>query len=104
MNNELERMWKEVMMTYSEIYPSVCLDGLRKTKQNLRKSKPWAKICVDVRIKTWNHKLQKYEKTILTKRSKMENSMYHAVHMQFILKSFMKWWGKAAMNDMIGKR
>jgi hypothetical protein len=54
------------VMTYSEVYPSICLDGLRKTIQNLRKSKLWAKICIDGRIKTWNHKWQKYEKTILT--------------------------------------
>jgi hypothetical protein len=27
----LERIWKEAVMAYSEYYPGICLEGLRKT-------------------------------------------------------------------------
>jgi hypothetical protein len=32
MNDELERIWKEVVMAY---YPGIRLEGLRKTTKNL---------------------------------------------------------------------
>jgi hypothetical protein len=30
MNDELENIWKEMMVTYSKHYPGVCLEGLRE--------------------------------------------------------------------------
>jgi hypothetical protein len=35
MSDDLERIWKEAAMAYSKYYPGICLDGLRKTTENL---------------------------------------------------------------------
>jgi len=35
MNDELERLCSEVFMVYVRYYPSICLEGLRKTVSNL---------------------------------------------------------------------
>jgi hypothetical protein len=35
MDDEMERFWKDVFMAYSRYYLSVCLEGLRKTTENL---------------------------------------------------------------------
>jgi len=35
-NNELERMWNETVFAYSDHYPEICLEGLRKTTKTLR--------------------------------------------------------------------
>jgi hypothetical protein len=40
MNNELERIWKEVVMAYSGYYPSIYLQGLGKT------TKPQVRIAI----------------------------------------------------------
>jgi hypothetical protein len=32
-NNELERMWKEVVIAYLRYYPGICLEELRKTTE-----------------------------------------------------------------------
>jgi hypothetical protein len=34
-NDELERIWKEVVVPNLRYYPNICLEGLRKTTQNL---------------------------------------------------------------------
>jgi hypothetical protein len=34
-NNELERMWKEVVMTNLKYYSGTCLDRLRKPMKNI---------------------------------------------------------------------
>jgi hypothetical protein len=34
MNCILERIWKEVVVTYSRYYPSICLEGLREITRN----------------------------------------------------------------------
>jgi hypothetical protein len=36
-NNELERIWKEVYMTQSRYYRFICICGVRKTMEKLRK-------------------------------------------------------------------
>jgi hypothetical protein len=36
MNGELERMWKEAVVTFFRYYLGICLDGLRKIMKNLR--------------------------------------------------------------------
>jgi hypothetical protein len=35
MNDELERMWKEVILAYSRKYPRLFLEGLKKTRKYL---------------------------------------------------------------------
>jgi hypothetical protein len=35
MTDELERIWKEAVVTLSKCYPRVCLEGLRKTTENI---------------------------------------------------------------------
>jgi hypothetical protein len=35
-NNEFERIWKKVLMTYSRCYPVICLEELRKTTKYFR--------------------------------------------------------------------
>jgi hypothetical protein len=35
MNNELKRIWKDVVVTYLKYYPGICLVGLRKTTKTL---------------------------------------------------------------------
>jgi hypothetical protein len=44
MNNELERIWKEMIMAYSGYYPSICLQGLWKTTKLSQDSWVLAKI------------------------------------------------------------
>jgi hypothetical protein len=35
MIDELERLWKEIVMAYLRHYPGICLEGLRKKTKNL---------------------------------------------------------------------
>jgi hypothetical protein len=35
MNDELKRIWKEVVMVWSGYYPVICLEGQRTTTENL---------------------------------------------------------------------
>jgi hypothetical protein len=34
-DEELERIWKEVVMTILKNYPDICLEGLRRTIRSL---------------------------------------------------------------------
>jgi hypothetical protein len=36
MNDELERIWREVVVALLRYYPTVCLEGPRKMVKNLR--------------------------------------------------------------------
>jgi hypothetical protein len=35
MNNELERIWKDTVVTLLRYYQGICLDGMRKAKQKI---------------------------------------------------------------------
>jgi hypothetical protein len=37
MNNKLEGIWKEAVVAKTRYYPGICLEGLRKTTEPVRK-------------------------------------------------------------------